>query len=308
VSASEKVDAWMPLWIGAYLADTMKLTTLQHGAYLLLLIAYWRERGPLADDDEELASTVKASPKEWRALRPKLERFFKIGDGVWRHGRADEELVKAMGHKTAAVAKAKAGAEARWARERAKAAGASSGTPPSNAPSIAQALPRQCPTPTPSLLSEESGADPGSSAPAPPTPPPPSPSRKKPKTPMPPDFTASDAVRAWAAKKGFDRVTEHLEAFKLKVKANDYRYVDWDAALENAIRDDWAKLRAPQRGSGGIAPDAVTVPSNEYAKTKAAQAADDALLAAQDPAVAAKVRANARAAALRLKAEIGASV
>jgi uncharacterized protein YdaU (DUF1376 family) len=49
--------------------------------------------------------------------------------------------------------------------------------------------------------------------------------------------------------------------------------------------------------------DPITVPSDEYAKTKAANAADDALLAAQDPAVAAQARAAARAAAERLKAE-----
>jgi hypothetical protein len=63
IAADEyRVDAWMPLWIGDYLASTMKLTTLQHGAYLLLLIAYWRNCGPLDDDDEDLASIIKATP------------------------------------------------------------------------------------------------------------------------------------------------------------------------------------------------------------------------------------------------------
>lgn len=155
--SDEKVDAWMPLWIGAYLADTMKLTTLQHGAYLLLLIAYWRERGPLADDDEELASTIKASAKEWRTLRPKLERFFTIEDGVWRHGRADQELAKAQGHKAKASAKGKAGAQARWEKSSKQGPGSAPGNAPGstssnatgNASSIAQALLEQCPTPTP---------------------------------------------------------------------------------------------------------------------------------------------------------------
>ncbi len=167
MTAEEKVDAWMPLWIGAYLADTMKLTTLQHGAYLLLLIAYWRERGPLSDDDEELASTVKASLKEWRALRPKLERFFLIGEGVWRHGRADQELAKAQQHKAKATAKGQAGAQARWEKEAKKAAGRVAGNAPSiatgmtpsnaagNASSIAQALLGQCPTPTPIPIPSE---------------------------------------------------------------------------------------------------------------------------------------------------------
>jgi uncharacterized protein YdaU (DUF1376 family) len=158
-----KVDAWMPLWIGSYLADTMKLTTIQHGAYLLLLIAYWRERGPLNDDDEELASTVKASPKDWRALRPKLEGFFLVDGGKWRHGRADQELAKALEHKAAAVTKAKAGADARWKKQREAREQAASNAC-GNAPSIAQGLPGQCPPPSPppsSLRSDPPAPDPG---------------------------------------------------------------------------------------------------------------------------------------------------
>lgn len=142
---ANKVDAWMPLWIGAYLADTMTLTTQQHGAYLLLLFAYWRNRGPLDDDDEDLASVVKASSLEWKKLRPKLERFFIVADGRWSHKRADDELQKAGIRKAAAVTKAQAAAEARWAKTREQ----SSSNAPGDAPSIHQALLKDCPTPSP---------------------------------------------------------------------------------------------------------------------------------------------------------------
>lgn len=69
------------------------------------------------------------------------------------------------------------------------------------------------------------------------------------KTPIPKDFSLSTRVQTWAAEKGHDRLDEHLESFVSKAKAKGYTYVDWDEALMNAIRDDWAGLRKAN-GSG----------------------------------------------------------
>ncbi len=146
-----KTDVWMPLWIGAYLADTMKLTTVQHGAYFLLLMAYWRERAPLKDDDDELRSITKTERAEWRRMRPVLSPFFKVGEGVWWHKRVEEEMSKADNRSKAAKEKAQKGADARW-KDKDKDAS-------SDAPSIPQAkpddVPRQCPPPSPSSLRSE---------------------------------------------------------------------------------------------------------------------------------------------------------
>lgn len=292
--SDEKVDAWMPLWIGSYMADTMGLDRHEHGGYLLMLFAYWRNKGPLEDNDKDLSNITKCKkPSEWRELRATLVKFFRVADGFWHHGRADEELVKALHHKATAVAKAKAGAEARWSKERKD----GSGNAPGNAPSIGQALLGQCPTPSPipSLLSGESGDDASPPAPAAPTPPPPKSTRRKAKTVIPSEFEVSEAVKTWASKKGFDRLSEHLEAFKLKVAANGYTYADWDAALMTAIRDDWAKLRQPQRAGFAANDQPVTVPSREAEKLKAKNAADDAALAAQDPEERARRIAEAKA-------------
>lgn len=87
-------DTWMPLFIGAYLRKTTRLTTLQHGCYFLLLIDYW-VNGPPPDDDEQLAAIVRQPLKDWQRLRPALTSFFDIADGQWRNERADEELAKA---------------------------------------------------------------------------------------------------------------------------------------------------------------------------------------------------------------------
>ena len=74
---------------------------------------------------------------------------------------------------------------------------------------------------------------------------------KKPtrKTGLPVDFGISAHVRAWARQNGHDRLDAHLEYFIGQVKAKGYKYVDWDQALMNAVRDDWAKL-----GSNGKIP------------------------------------------------------
>ncbi len=73
----------------------MHLSTVQHGAYLLLIMAYWRAAAPLPDDDAFLAACAKLSVEEWRGYRTAMSQFFVIGLGVWRHKRIDKELIKA---------------------------------------------------------------------------------------------------------------------------------------------------------------------------------------------------------------------
>ena len=63
-------------------------------------------------------------------------------------------------------------------------------------------------------------------------------------TSLPPDFGISKRVRDWAYENGFGLLDRHLAHFITTAKAKDYQYADWDAAFENAIRADWAKLRA----------------------------------------------------------------
>ncbi len=91
-----KPDTWMPFYPGDYLRDTMHLTTLQHGAYLLLIIAYWTRGGPLSDDPETLSAICRTPVDEFqRTLNARCREFFVVENGVWRHKRIDEELAKA---------------------------------------------------------------------------------------------------------------------------------------------------------------------------------------------------------------------
>jgi uncharacterized protein YdaU (DUF1376 family) len=85
---------WMPLYIGDYLGDTGHLTTTQHGAYLLLMMQYWR-KGGLPDDDKQLSKITKMPLKIWVEYRPVIQDFFHEVDGdPWRHKRIDREIQK----------------------------------------------------------------------------------------------------------------------------------------------------------------------------------------------------------------------
>lgn len=69
----------MPVWTDAYLADTRHLTTVQHGAYFLLLMEAWRRpRCNLPDDDSLLAKLAGLSTEEWETHRPIVMAFWRL--------------------------------------------------------------------------------------------------------------------------------------------------------------------------------------------------------------------------------------
>jgi uncharacterized protein YdaU (DUF1376 family) len=129
----DRPDVFMPLYIGDYLAGTSRLTTELHGAYMLLIMDYWMN-GALPDDNNALASIARMNLDAWSIARAVLEKYFSIDDGVWIHKRIEEELQKAVEKKSKAKEKAEKAAKARWG----------------NAPSIPQAMLKECPSPSPS--------------------------------------------------------------------------------------------------------------------------------------------------------------
>jgi uncharacterized protein YdaU (DUF1376 family) len=104
-----KTDAWMPLYVGDYLADTMHLNAVQHGAYLLLIMHYWRT-GPLPDNDGDLAAIARTERKVWREIAPVIRRFFQVDGGYMHHKRIDQEREKAAINSS----KRRDAANARW--------------------------------------------------------------------------------------------------------------------------------------------------------------------------------------------------
>jgi uncharacterized protein YdaU (DUF1376 family) len=89
---------YFELYPGDYLRDTTRLSLVEHGAYLRLLMAYYAEEQPLPADEAELFVIVSAvSAADKAAVRKVASRFFPVGDdGLRRNGRADEEIEKAQ--------------------------------------------------------------------------------------------------------------------------------------------------------------------------------------------------------------------
>ena len=82
----------MPLYVADYLGDTRLLTTEQHGAYLLLLMAMWRTDGVLPDDDAKLARIAGLTTARWRKIGGDVLAFFTPCAGGLTQARLSVEL------------------------------------------------------------------------------------------------------------------------------------------------------------------------------------------------------------------------
>lgn len=83
--------AWIAFYMGDYQKDTNRLTTLEHGAYFLLLQECWTH-GKIPLDEGERAALAKMPLRDWRKIAPKINSFFSE-DGTQK--RATKEIEKA---------------------------------------------------------------------------------------------------------------------------------------------------------------------------------------------------------------------
>lgn len=80
---------------GDYARDTRDLNLTQHGAYRMLLDAYYSTEKPIPDG-AKFRVVGAFTEDEQRETQWVLDRFFELQDGHWHHERADREIEKAQ--------------------------------------------------------------------------------------------------------------------------------------------------------------------------------------------------------------------
>lgn len=113
-----KHETWMPLYIADYLGDTMHLSTEQHGAYLLLLMAAWKCGGKLPSDDVQLAQIARMPIERWQTHAAAIVLpFFRHDGAIIVHDRVLRELSLAVAKTQQKSAAGAAGAAAKWQKD-----------------------------------------------------------------------------------------------------------------------------------------------------------------------------------------------
>lgn len=105
----------IPLFPDSYHKDTTHLTTEEHGAYLLLLMAAWgQDDCTLPYDAKRLAALAKLPVARWNKIAPTVLEFWTIEGGriMQKRLRHEWEYVRAKSEKR------KGAANARWSNER----------------------------------------------------------------------------------------------------------------------------------------------------------------------------------------------
>lgn len=105
---------YMPLYIADYLADAAHLTTVEHGAYLLLIMNYWQRGKPLDNSNGRLTNVARTSNEEWAKIEPVVAEFFEVDGDVWTHKRIEQELARFRAKSDKARGAGKASAQRRF--------------------------------------------------------------------------------------------------------------------------------------------------------------------------------------------------
>lgn len=237
---------YMQLYVADYLADTMHLTTEEHGAYLLLIFNYWQTGKPIPV--ARLARITRLSNERWTDVERSLGEFFNERDNEWVHDRIERDLEAVRATQEQRIAAGKASAEARKqsAKSRPKASRNARSTPVEiplneNATNIEEKREEDIKqTPPLSPLAEN---------PAPATEP-----KPKRKSRLPEPFNVSGDMRKWAVERApAVSLTNETEKFVNYWRGNGGTKADWTATWRTwflkAQEDANRRMTGPARTS-----------------------------------------------------------
>ncbi|MCW5879704.1 MAG: DUF1376 domain-containing protein [Anaerolineae bacterium] len=83
---------WFSFNVELFEEKTFDLGPVETSAYVRLLVAYWRNQGPLPDNDELLARLARLDERCWSKVRPIIASKF---DVVWVDLRMEEQIAAA---------------------------------------------------------------------------------------------------------------------------------------------------------------------------------------------------------------------
>lgn len=222
---------YMKLYIGDYLGDTHHLGALEHGAYLLLLMAMWRAGGTLPSADRNLAKIARCTPDEWAEIREAVLAFFKHSRGRLTHKRVSEEIAKYESISGKRSEAGKAGVSIKTSKNSAKAQAIASVLLP-----ISEAI-----APITRTITKEGTSVPSSGRGVG--------AKPKPAKRVPDEWQPSDSVLAVGAGEGF--TPGEIERELAKFRDHEFRdgRSDWDATARKWLRT--AAERRPRTPMNG---------------------------------------------------------
>lgn len=215
----------LPLWTDGYLADTRHLSTVEHGAYLLLLMEAWRRPScSLPADDKFLSRLAGVSMPEWLDMKDTILAFWKLNERTqtitqkrltkerqFLDKKRDENRVKAL---------------SRWKK-----------TKSSDADAMPEAMPEACrddaPTPTPTPTKKKA------------------PSSPKKGSRLPDDFKPDQAWvkgRSILSREQLQREFEKFKNYWQSESGQKASKLDWEKAWRNWV------IKAEERGGPRSSP------------------------------------------------------
>lgn len=103
---------YIQLYVADYIADTMHLSTEEHGAYLLIIMNYWQTGKPL--QCERIPNVVRMTKERFAEIEKTLSEFFTVTEnGLWVHQRIEMDLA----HVREKCEKSSESAKLRWQKK-----------------------------------------------------------------------------------------------------------------------------------------------------------------------------------------------